>query len=59
MYQNKAWLKASKGWPILETKAKKPVTITPRERKQLKKGLVQRTKVRRRKEDERRQHIYK
>ena len=34
-------------------------TITPQERRQLKKGLVQRTKVRRRKEDERRQHIYK
>jgi len=38
---------------------KKEITITPQVRQQLKKGLVQRTKVRRRKEDQRRQHIYK
>ena len=36
-----------------------PTTITPQQRRQLKKGLAERTKVRRRKEDERRQHIYK
>ena len=37
----------------------KGATITPQQRRQLKKGLAERTKVRRRKEDRRRQHIYK
>lgn len=41
---------------ITETK---PVAITPRQRQQLKSQLAERTKIRRRKEDERRQHIYK
>ena len=40
----------------IETKAG---AITPQQRRQLKKGLAERTKIRRRKEDERRQHIYK
>lgn len=39
--------------------AKKPTTITPQQRAQLKRGLAERTKIRRRKEDERRQCIYK
>lgn len=34
-------------------------TITPQQRLQLKSQLAERTKIRRRKEDERRQHIYK
>lgn len=46
-------------FPCGAGKKSKEVTITPQVRQQLKKGLVQRTKVRRRKEDARRQHIYK
>ena len=38
---------------------KQEATITPQQRLQLKSQLAERTKVRRRKEDERRQHIYK
>lgn len=37
----------------------KETTITLQQRLQLKKGLAERTKIRRRKEDERRQYIYK
>jgi hypothetical protein len=37
----------------------KQVTITPQQRVQLKSQLAERTKIRRRKEDARRQHIYK
>lgn len=42
-----------------EMKAHKKRTISPQERLRLKKQLDERTKVRRRKEDARRQHIYK
>ncbi len=40
-------------------KAKNEITITPQQHRQMKKGLAERMKVRCRKEDERRQHIYK
>jgi len=43
----------------MEEESKNGITITPQQRAQLKKGLAERTKERRRKEDERRQRIYK
>ena len=43
---------------ITEIETKEAI-ITPRQRLQLKSQLAERTKIRRRKEDERRQHIYK
>lgn len=59
IYQNKAWLKASKNWPVLEGKTKKEITITPQQRKRLKLGLAERMRIRRRKEQERREYFYK
>ncbi len=41
------------------TTEKEEATITPRQQLQLKKQLAERTKIRRHKEDARRQHIYK
>ncbi len=38
---------------------KEEPAITPHQRQQLKSQLAERTKIRRRKEDERRQHVYK
>lgn len=46
-------------WDMNDEEIKQEITITMQQRLQLKKGLVQRTAIRRRKEDERRQHIYK
>lgn len=43
---------------ITETETKE-TTITPQQRQQLKSQLAERTKARRRKEDARRQHVYK
>jgi len=46
-------------WDMDDEEIKQEIAITPQQRRQLKKGLAERTKIRRRKEDERRQHIYK
>jgi len=46
-------------WDMNDEEIKLEIAIPPQQRLQLKKGLVQRTAIRRRKEDERRQRIYK
>jgi len=43
----------------MEEDPKNETTITPQQRAQLKKGLAEHTRVRRRKEDERREQYYK
>jgi len=43
----------------MEGESKNETTITPRQRTQLRKGLAERTRIRRRKEKERREQYYK
>ena len=42
-----------------DSKKDKPVQITPKWRKQLKQGLAERMRIRRHKENERRNHFYR
>ncbi|MBA7666269.1 hypothetical protein ES703_74348 [subsurface metagenome] len=46
-------------WDMDDEEIKQEITITPQQRLQLKSQLAERTKIRHRKEDQRRQHIYK